>query len=76
FEPSSVRLESGKLVRITFVNEGKNVHEPEIKDLTPEKKVAAGQKVSFDVTPKSGTLKLYCEIHESQKMEGTVTVSG
>ncbi len=75
FEPKTVKLEAGKKVRVTFANEGKNVHEPEIKGLIGETKLAAGQSKSFDVTPKAGTLRLYCEIHESQGMEGTVTVA-
>ena len=74
FEPKDVRLEAGKPVRLTLINEGKNVHEPEIKGLIPETKLAASQRKSFDVTPEAGSLRLYCEIHEAQKMEGTVTV--
>lgn len=74
FDPKSVSLPAQK-VRVTFVNDGKNVHEPEIKGLTPETKLAPGQRVSFDVTPKAGTTyRLYCEIHEAQGMEGTVNV--
>ncbi len=74
FDPKSVSLPAQK-VRVTFVNDGRNVHEPEIKGLTPETKLAPGQRVSFDITPKAGTTyRLYCEIHEAQGMEGTVTV--
>lgn len=72
FEPKDVKLTAGQKVRITFVNDGKNVHEPEIKDVIPETKLAAGQRKSFDVTPKAGSFRLYCELHESQ-MNGTVT---
>ena len=73
FEPTDVRLEAGKPVRITFANEGRNVHVPEIKDMVPETRLAAGQRKSFDVTPKAGSYRLYCEIHDRQ-MEGAVSV--
>lgn len=74
FDPKDVHLPAGKPVRVTFANEGKNVHEPEIKGLIGETKLVAGQSKSYDVTAKPGTYRLYCEIHEGT-MEGTVTVA-
>lgn len=73
FNPNQVQLEAGQAVRITFVNEGKDVHQPEIKGLVPETKLVAGQKKSYDVTPKAGTYQLYDELHEDE-IKGSVVV--
>lgn len=73
FEPSAYTVTAGKPVVVTFVNEGKNVHEFEIKGLVPETKIQPGQSREFTVTPEKKTYELYCEIHEDQGMKGTFT---
>ncbi len=70
FEPTTVRVPAGKAVKVTFVNEGKNVHEVEIKGLVKETKLQPGESRSFTVTPEKKTYTMYCEIHEDQGMEG------
>lgn len=70
FEPGSVKVPSGKAVKVTFVNEGKNVHEVEIKDLIAETKLQPGESRSFTIKPAKKPYRLYCEIHEDKGMVG------
>jgi plastocyanin len=70
FAPQTVRAPAGKAVTVTFVNEGKNVHEVEIKGLVKETKLQPGESKSFTVTPEKKSYEMYCEIHEDQGMTG------
>lgn len=73
FEPAAYTVTAGQPVKVTFVNEGKNVHEFEVKGLIPETKIQPGESREFTVTPEKKTYELYCEIHEDQGMKGTFT---
>ncbi|MEO8284913.1 MAG: cupredoxin domain-containing protein [Chloroflexota bacterium] len=74
FEPVSYTIAAGSF-EIVAVNEGKEIHEVEVKGLFPESKLAAGQSKSVILTDvKPGTYKIYCEIHEDQGMEGELIV--
>lgn len=73
FEPAAYTVTAGQPVKVTFVNEGKNVHEIEVKGLIPETKLQPGESREFTVTPEKKTYQLYCEIHEDQGMKGTFT---
>lgn len=73
FEPAAYTVTAGQPVKVTFVNEGKNVHEFEVKGLIPETKIQPGESRDFTVTPEKKTYELYCEIHEDQGMKGTFT---
>ena len=74
FEPMSYTIEGGNF-QIVAVNEGKEVHEVEVKGLLPETKLAPGQSKTVDVTNvQPGTYTIYCEIHEDQGMEGELIV--
>ncbi len=71
FDPASYTVEAGKPIRLTVVNAGQNVHEVEVKDLMPETKLAPGQSKTVDLpAQQAGTHRIYCEIHEDEKMEG------
>lgn len=70
FEPSTVKVAAGQPVTVVFVNEGKNVHEVEIKDLVKETKLQPGESRQFTITPAKKSYKMYCEIHEDQGMVG------
>jgi plastocyanin len=74
FEPMSYTVEVNSF-QIVAVNEGKEVHEVEVKGLLPETKLAPGQSKTVDVTGvQPGTYTIYCEIHEDQGMEGELIV--
>jgi plastocyanin len=73
FEPEIVTAPAGEAVTVTFVNEGDNVHEVEIKDLINETMLQPGESKSFTVTPEQKEYRMYCEIHEDEGMEGTFT---
>lgn len=73
FDPKSPSVSAGKPVNITFVNEGNNVHEVEIKGLVSETTLQPGESKSFTVTPEKKSYKMYCEIHEDQGMVGEFT---
>ena len=70
FDPGTVTVPAGKAVKVTFVNQGQNIHEVEIKGLVAETKLQPGQSRSFTITPQQQTYKMYCEIHEDQGMVG------
>ena len=71
FDPASYTVEAGKPIKLTVVNAGQNVHEVEVKDLMPETKLAPGQSKTVDLpAQQAGTHRIYCEIHEDEKMEG------
>jgi plastocyanin len=70
FDPGTVTVPAGTAVKVTFVNQGQNVHEVEIKGLVAETKLQPGQNRSFTITPTQQTYKMYCEIHEDQGMVG------
>lgn len=70
FDPATYTVPAGQPVRVTFVNEGKHIHEVEIKGLIGETQLQPGESRSFTVTPEKKTYKLYCEIHEDHGMEG------
>jgi plastocyanin len=70
FDPGTVTAPAGKAVKVTFVNQGQNIHEVEIKGLVAETKLQPGQSRSFTITPEQQTYKMYCEIHEDQGMIG------
>ena len=71
FDPASYTVEAGKPIKLTVVNAGQNVHEVEVKDLMPETKLAPGQSKTIDLpAQQAGTHRIYCEIHEDEKMEG------
>ncbi len=70
FEPKALTVKAGQPVTVVFANEGKNIHEVEIKDLVPETKIQPGETRQFTITPEKKTYKLYCEIHEDAGMEG------
>jgi plastocyanin len=71
FDPATYTAEAGKPIKLTVVNAGQNVHEVEVKDLMPETKLAPGQSKTVELpAQQAGTHRIYCEIHEDEKMEG------
>lgn len=75
FEPKQYAVEAGKPIRLTFSNDGQNVHEFEVKGLVPETKIASKASKTIDVPAQQpGTFKIYCEIHEDSGMEGELVV--
>jgi plastocyanin len=74
FEPRTY-VAQGPAFRISMSNEGSNIHEVEVEGLVPETRLAPGQSKSLDVADvKAGTYRIYCEIHEDERMEGELIV--
>lgn len=73
FEPATDTTPAGKPVKVTFVNEGENLHEVKGKGLMPEMKLQPGQSRKFTVTPEKKTYELSGEIPVEQGMKGTFT---
>lgn len=70
FEPNRITVPSGEPVKVTFENEGQNIHVVEIKGLIDETQLVPSQTRSFTITPDSKTYKLYDENYEDSGMVG------
>ncbi|OGM20261.1 hypothetical protein A2955_00245 [Candidatus Woesebacteria bacterium RIFCSPLOWO2_01_FULL_37_19] len=78
FNPSSLSVNAGQKVRLTFVNNGTLPHNLAIDELgITTKTISAGDSDSIEFTPtESGTFTFYCSVgnHKAQGMEGSLQV--
>lgn len=77
FTPSTMKVNQGEMVRITFVNE-QGTHDLVVEGYEARTKVLqAGQSETIEfLADKTGTFEYYCSVgtHRAQGMKGTLTV--
>jgi len=78
FSPSSISVEKGEKIMLTFKNVGKFPHNFKVDELGISTKTINGgeENVIEFVSEKSGTFAMYCGVgsHRAQGMEGEVVV--
>lgn len=89
FSPDTLTLEAGARVRLTLINEGTLEHDMTVEDLIAgdrsisavgdahgQIRTRAGERVTVDFTPKTGTYEFYCSVpgHRQAGMIGTLRV--
>ncbi len=78
FDPSSITVEKGEKIMLTFKNVGKFPHNLKVDELEISTKTVNGgeEDIIEFVSEKSGTFAMYCGVgsHREQGMEGEVVV--
>lgn len=77
FQPSTIAVNKGELVKITFVNAGSVEHNFVIDEFnvsTGTLPPRTAESVEF-VAGKAGKFSFYCSIHREQGMEGTIQIA-
>ena len=78
FSPSSITVNAGEKVKLTFNNTGNFPHNFTVQGLgVATKTIGAGQSDTIEFTvDEGGTLTFFCSVgnHKAQGMEGTLTV--
>ncbi len=84
FDPSTITVNAGDEIRLTFKNMGQAPHNLTIKELNITTKTIEGGKIKGGpsdtikfTAPKSGTLSFYCSVgnHAERGMMGTMMVN-
>jgi plastocyanin len=74
FDPSSIEVDSGAEVELTFNNEDDVEHSFTAEDLDAEVEAEGGESATTTFTaPESGTVEFICEYHPDQ-MTGEISV--
>ena len=75
FSPSSLSVEAGQEVSITFASNS-GTHTFVIDEIGLNESVAAGKTITFTAPSQPGTYEYYCDVgsHQQLGMEGTLTV--
>ncbi len=79
FQPSTISVKKGQLVKITFVNVGQAEHDFVINELNIKTKLLKPQEsetIEF-IADKTGEFSFYCSVegHKEQGMKGTIIIS-
>ncbi len=72
FEPADLTVSAGAAVEVA--NEGQALHNLTVEGSDIDEDVEAGQSATVTVDLDPGQYRMFCEYHEAQGMEGTLTV--
>jgi plastocyanin len=76
FDPTTIKVDPGAEVELTFNNEGEVEHSFTADDLDAEVEAEGGESASTTFTaPDSGSVEFHCKYHPD-KMKGTIEVTG